>query len=84
MFQTAIEILLLKLKKKHICSLKRYLNLNLNPFMKRQECKFHTVLIKIVKPKVRSKRLIRVVGCDKTEVLLLNGVRYGQIGTVCI
>lgn len=52
--------------------------------MKRQELKFHTVLIKFVKPKVRSKRLIHIVGCDKTGVLLLNGVSYGQIGAVCI
>lgn len=52
--------------------------------MKRQELKFHTVLIKFVKPKVMSKRLIHIVGCDKTGVLLLNGVSYGQIGAVCI
>ena len=83
MFQIAIEILLLKFKK-HIYSFKRDLNLNLDPFMKRQDLKFCTILIKTVKPKVRSKRLIHIVGCGKTGVLLLNGVSYGQIGAVCI
>lgn len=52
--------------------------------MKRQELKFHIVIIKMVNTEVRSKRLIHVVDCDKTGTLLLNGVSYGQIGVVCI
>lgn len=38
----------------------------------------------MVKPKISSEILIRLVGFDKNGVLLLYGVTYGQIGAVCI
>lgn len=38
----------------------------------------------MVKPKVSSEILIPLIGFDKTGILLLYGVSYGQIGAVCI
>lgn len=37
-----------------------------------------------MKPKVSSEILIPLEGFDKTGVLLLYGVSYGQSGAVCI